>query len=417
MNLFESIKSNLNESDFALDFEKNIPHCMRFKTWDIIDDPDRPKRYLYWVTQEPFDYLDIEHFRDAFVDTGFSDAYVTVRDLSSYDFNSDKDEGVLVHISKDGTIEADDYLAKANDRGWFNESEEEDNKYWELVDKYEKGDLSKEDLKAELTKLHPNDTEAVEADYDSIIGKDKDRGFNESEKLTEASGFGSIYLAEIGYNGVVGTCRGIGKTPEEAKENAFKLFKKCYPRELEDATYKALKNQGHLRDTDTEHDLWQKLNNIVPGSSGNDGTGTFVDEELMKYVDDWYGINIFDMSSGASNEGGGSLNESEKLNEGAQPFAQVGDGKYAKEVFNKLVDEATYEYGHDPYNGTISTTNFGGSTIKIADTYSEEADAKAREYIENDDNGDKWVSKCLDLGELPDQPGVHRYVFYGWAAI
>ena len=61
----------------------------------------------------------------------------------------------------------------------MNESEEEDNKYWELVDKYEKGDLSKEDLKAELTKLHPNDTEAVEADYDSIIGKDKDRNLNE----------------------------------------------------------------------------------------------------------------------------------------------------------------------------------------------------------------------------------------------
>ena len=197
MNLFESIKSNLNESDFALDFEKNIPHCMRFKTWDIIDDPDRPKRYLYWVTQEPFDYLDIEHFRDAFVDTGFSDAYVTVRDLSSYDFNSDKDEGVLVHISKDGTIEADDYLAKANDRGWFNESEEEDNKYWELVDKYEKGDLSKEDLKAELTKLHPNDTEAVEADYDSIIGKDKDRGLNESKKLNEEAQSSSVYSDNV----------------------------------------------------------------------------------------------------------------------------------------------------------------------------------------------------------------------------
>lgn len=363
MNLFESINNNLKESDFALDFEKNIPHHMRFKHYEFVpvtDSYGRDKgQSLYWITQEPFDDLDIEHFRDAFVDTGFSDAYVTVRDLSNYDFNSDKDEGVLVHISKDGTIDADDYLAKANDRGWFNESEE----------------------------------------------------------LTEASSFGSIYLAEIGYNGVVGTCRGIGKTEQEAKENAFKLFKQSYPRELEDATYKALKNQGHLRDTDTEHDLWQKLNNIIPGSSGNDGTGTFVDEELMKYVDDWYGINVFDMSSGASNEGGGSLNESEKLNEGAQPFAQVGDGKYAKEVFNKLVDEANYEYGHDPYNGTISTTNFGGSTIKIADTYSEEADAKAKEYIENDDNGEKWVSKCLDLGELPDQPGVHRYVFYGWAAI
>lgn len=117
----------LTESDFALDFEKNIPHHMRFKYHDSIpvnDSYGREKgRSLYWVTQEPFDDLDIERFRDAFVDTGFSDAYVTVRDLSNYDFNSDKDEGVLVHISKDGKIDADDYLAKANDRGWFNEAD------------------------------------------------------------------------------------------------------------------------------------------------------------------------------------------------------------------------------------------------------------------------------------------------------
>lgn len=298
MNLFESINNNLKESDFALDFEKNIPHRMRFKHYEFVpvtDSYGRDKgQSLYWITQEPFDDLDIEHFRDAFVDTGFSDAYVTVRDLSNYDFNSDKDEGVLVHISKDGTIDADDYLAKANDRGWFNESEE----------------------------------------------------------LTEASSFGSIYLAEIGYNGVVGTCRGIGKTEQEAKENAFKLFKQSYPRELEDATYKALKNQGHLRDTDTEHDLWQKLNNIIPGSSGNDGTGTFVDEELMKYVDDWYGINVFDMSSGASNEGGGSLNESEKLNEADNDVELDGESKsssiYSDNVTSKckLIKNMLSHYGN-----------------------------------------------------------------------
>ena len=59
MNLFESIKSNLNESDFGLDFEKNIPHRMRFKHYDFVstyDDYGREKgQSLYWVTQEPFD--------------------------------------------------------------------------------------------------------------------------------------------------------------------------------------------------------------------------------------------------------------------------------------------------------------------------------------------------------------------------
>jgi hypothetical protein len=106
-----------------------------------------------------------------------------------------------------------------------------------------------------------------------------------------------------------------------------------------------------------------------------------------------------------------------KLNEGAQSFSVASDGTDAREVFKQLVDEAYYEYGHDPYNGTISTTDFNGRVIKIADVYSEEADTKAREYIEKDGNGEKWESRCLDLGELPDQPGVHKFVFYGWAAI
>jgi len=105
-----------------------------------------------------------------------------------------------------------------------------------------------------------------------------------------------------------------------------------------------------------------------------------------------------------------------KLNEGATSFSVAGTGSDARVVFNNLVSEAFYEYGHDPYNGTISTTDFDGSVIKIADVYSEEADTKAREYIEKDNNGEKWESRCLDLGELPDQPGVHKYVFYGWAA-
>ena len=104
------------------------------------------------------------------------------------------------------------------------------------------------------------------------------------------------------------------------------------------------------------------------------------------------------------------------LNEGAQSFAVSRSGSNPVQIFNTLVSEAIYEHGHDPYNGTISTTNFNGNVIKIADVYSEEADSKAREYIKNDDYGEKRVSKCLDLGEKPDQPGVHVYIFYGLAA-
>lgn len=114
------------------------------------------------------------------------------------------------------------------------------------------------------------------------------------------------------------------------------------------------------------------------------------------------------------------LTESQKiikyLTEGAESFSVASTGKDAMEVFNQLVSEAEYEYGHDPYNGTISTTDFDGRVIWIADKYTEESDRLAREYIEKDDNGEKWESRCLDLGELPDQPGVHKYVFYGWAA-
>ena len=52
------------------------------------------------------------------------------------------------------------------------------------------------------------------------------------------SAYGTIYLAEVGYDGEVGTCRGIGYTPEEAQMNAFKLFKKDYPYLVEEMTSK-----------------------------------------------------------------------------------------------------------------------------------------------------------------------------------
>ena len=94
------------------------------------------------------------------------------------------------------------------------------------------------------------------------------------ENLKEAEGnYGPLFLAEVGYNGVVGTCRGIGKTKEEAQENAFKLFNKDYPEELNDLLSK------------------EEYSNIEP----------------IEAVRNYYGLNTFDMSSGAANEGGSHL--------------------------------------------------------------------------------------------------------------
>ena len=36
----------------------------------------------------------------------------------------------------------------------------------------------------------------------------------------------------------------------------------------------------------------------------------------------------------------------------------------ARQAFNALVEEAQYEYGHDPYSGTIATCEFYGEIQK-----------------------------------------------------
>lgn len=383
MNLFESIKSNLNESNFGLDFEKNIPHDMRFKHYDFVsvtDDFGREKgESLYWVTQEPFDDLDLEHFRDAFVDTPYSDAYVTVRDLSSYDLNSDKDEGVLVHITKDGKIDSNSYMKIANENGWFNESV-----------KFNEASDGSTELKFDLIDAVKSGVRKYKRSLDGVV----------LDVVNKALDYTKNYFnTEDGRNSLNFICKE-SDSPVIKLSDTYKVID--VPKGSITATPSIAREINNARPLDKEKYgvLMNALDDIITDIGSNEAQLKDLRDEV---------VSEFNRALG--------LKESEKLNEGAQPFANVGDGKYAKEVFNKLVDEATYECGHDPYNGTISTTNFGGSVIKIADTYSEEADVKAKEYIEKDDNGEKWVSKCLDLGELPDQPGVHRYVFYGWAAI
>ena len=112
---------------------------------------------------------------------------------------------------------------------------------------------------------------------------------------------------------------------------------------------------------------------------------------------------------------------------GATNFGDLAVGRYktASEAYNSLVEDALHTYGHDSYNGTISTTQ--GFTMR-------------------DDNPrygtkafDKWEDKMLDVAEkwedcvcveitgavlkrikenngYKGKKGIKAFYFIGWAA-
>lgn len=75
----------------------------------------------------------------------------------------------------------------------------------------------------------------------------------------------------------------------------------------------------------------------------------------------------------------------------------------AREAFSNLVEEEQYEYGHDPYSGTIATCELGGKVSKPKDE---------DEYDELLDSVDK-----REVVYYKDGPeGRQNWVFIGWAA-
>ena len=84
------------QNDFDSEkFESNIPYNMRFKNYEQMD------RDLYWVTQGVFTKPDLNEFKEALKDTKFEKAYVTVRDLSEYNFEADLSKNVFAIVTKD----------------------------------------------------------------------------------------------------------------------------------------------------------------------------------------------------------------------------------------------------------------------------------------------------------------------------
>lgn len=100
---------------------------------------------------------------------------------------------------------------------------------------------------------------------------------------------------------------------------------------------------------------------------------------------------------------------------GACNFITFGRGKTADDTFAALVHEAMYEYGHDPYNGTISTTSMSRRPAKvIRKRFTEKAREEAYKVAEKDGWGEKWEARVIDCGA--SGRGTHMWAFYGWAS-
>jgi len=91
---------------------------------------------------------------------------------------------------------------------------------------------------------------------------------------------------------------------------------------------------------------------------------------------------------------------------GASSFYTVTEAENAGQAYKTLVQEALYQYGQDPYNGTISTTN-GFKMIAI------KPDETPRDIcLRAEDLAEKWGDCCC--WQDPKRPDLWH--FAGWAA-
>ena len=107
---------------------------------------------------------------------------------------------------------------------------------------------------------------------------------------------------------------------------------------------------------------------------------------------------------------------------GACTFTNYYVGKLnIQDAYKQLCENARIEYGQDPYNGTISTTDLIGCREQLPRE-------DFLESINRDlENMNKWECKCIVLKgvsekrikssyPLKGKRGINVYVFYGWAS-
>ena len=98
---------------------------------------------------------------------------------------------------------------------------------------------------------------------------------------------------------------------------------------------------------------------------------------------------------------------------GAVSFSTYATGKDVNDAYEKAVNYATFEHGHDSYNGTISTTS-GVIELNVKVTDTETIDNLINKFFDGDMSMPA-IQKWGKAGAIkhPDGKG---YVFFGWAA-
>jgi len=112
---------------------------------------------------------------------------------------------------------------------------------------------------------------------------------------------------------------------------------------------------------------------------------------------------------------------------GATNFGNLAVGRYknASEAYNSLVEDALHDYGHDSYNGTISTT----SGFKMRDDnprYGTKAFSKWEDNML--EFAEKWgdcicieitgaiLKRMKESRGYKGKKGIKAFYFTGWAA-
>ena len=111
---------------------------------------------------------------------------------------------------------------------------------------------------------------------------------------------------------------------------------------------------------------------------------------------------------------------------GAHTFSDTVIGNYTpQEAYRQAVDDALYEYGHDPYNGTISTTN-GFQLLTDHPRPGTQAFYKWEEKML--ETVEKWghcyaveikgaaLKRWKERAGFKGKKGIRGFYFFGWAA-
>jgi len=98
---------------------------------------------------------------------------------------------------------------------------------------------------------------------------------------------------------------------------------------------------------------------------------------------------------------------------GAHNFEDWQYGKTAEDAFKEACNSATYEYGHNPYNGTIATNDgFIMKPLKEGESLEEWSSRMCE-----DDDIRKWgPCACVKDPDTPEENGSWKWHFAGWAA-